>query len=147
VPDSLIHLPNLAFLLDIDGTLLDLAPTPHEVRVPGALRQTLERLRQHADGAVALVSGRSLADIDMIFHPLHLSAIGSHGAEIRHSINGHVDRSGAGPLDDTLKQRLADIAKTGRGIIELIREKGILSERQIAEVLDPMAMTGQARPA
>jgi aspartate ammonia-lyase len=41
----------------------------------------------------------------------------------------------------------AEAAKTGRGILELIREKGILSEQQIAEVLDPMAMTGQARRA
>jgi aspartate ammonia-lyase len=41
----------------------------------------------------------------------------------------------------------AEAAKTGRGILEIIREKQILSEQQIAEVLDPMAMTGQGRPA
>jgi aspartate ammonia-lyase len=41
----------------------------------------------------------------------------------------------------------AEAAKTGRGILELIREKGILSDQQIADVLDPMAMTGQGRPA
>src|SRR5262245_55880724 len=41
----------------------------------------------------------------------------------------------------------AEAAKTGRGILELIREKKILSEDQIAKVLDPMAMTGQGRPA
>jgi aspartate ammonia-lyase len=41
----------------------------------------------------------------------------------------------------------AEAAKTGRGILELIREKGILTEQQIAEVLNPMAMTGQGRPA
>ena len=37
--------------------------------------------------------------------------------------------------------------KTGRGILELVREKKILTEEQIAEVLDPVAMTGQGRPA
>ena len=41
----------------------------------------------------------------------------------------------------------AEAMKTGRGIIELVREKQILTEQQIAEVLDPVAMTGQARPS
>jgi aspartate ammonia-lyase len=48
---------------------------------------------------------------------------------------------------DRATELAAEATKTGRGILELIREKRILSERQIAEVLDPMAMTGQARPA
>jgi trehalose 6-phosphate phosphatase len=122
VPDRLIHVPNLAFLLDIDGTLLDLAPAPHEVRVPSSLRQTLERLLAHANGAVALVSGRSLADIDVIFHPLHLSAVGGHGAEIRPRANGSVARPSSHPLDDDLKRRLAKIAASGRGII--VEDKG-----------------------
>jgi aspartate ammonia-lyase len=39
----------------------------------------------------------------------------------------------------------AEAMKTGRGILELVREKGLLTEQQIAEVLDPMAMTGQGR--
>jgi aspartate ammonia-lyase len=38
----------------------------------------------------------------------------------------------------------AEAMKTGRGIMELVREKKILTEKQIAEVLDPLAMTGQA---
>jgi aspartate ammonia-lyase len=41
----------------------------------------------------------------------------------------------------------AEAAKADRGIIELIREKGILSEQQIGELLDPVAMTGQSRPS
>jgi aspartate ammonia-lyase len=39
----------------------------------------------------------------------------------------------------------AEAMKTGRGIMELVREKRILTEQQINEVLDPVAMTGQAR--
>jgi aspartate ammonia-lyase len=45
---------------------------------------------------------------------------------------------------DRATELAAEAAKTGRGILELIREKGVLSEKQIAEVLDPMAMTGQS---
>jgi aspartate ammonia-lyase len=41
----------------------------------------------------------------------------------------------------------AEAMKTGRGILELVREKKVLTEKQIAEVLDPVAMTGQARPS
>ena len=72
-----------AILLDIDGTILDLAPSPQQVWVPPGLRRTLARLDDLTGGAVALVSGRSLADIDLIFSPLQLAAIGGHGAELR----------------------------------------------------------------
>jgi len=47
---------------------------------------------------------------------------------------------------DRSTELAAEAAKSGRGILELIREKGILSDQQIADVLDPMAMTGQVRP-
>ena len=74
MPRSLIpHLSETAILLDIDGTLLDLAPTPREVWVPPGLAKTLERLHQRTGGALALVSGRSLNDIDLIFAPEAIS--------------------------------------------------------------------------
>src|SRR5262249_16589698 len=66
----------LAFLLDIDGTILDIAATPGEVRVDDRLRDTLVRLDRLSGKALALVSGRSLQDIDRIFAPLRLAAIG-----------------------------------------------------------------------
>ena len=72
-----------ALLLDIDGTLLDIAPAPQQVWVPPTLRQTLAQLQELTAGALALVSGRKLSDIDMLFAPLQLAAIGGHGAELR----------------------------------------------------------------
>src|SRR5208283_1364930 len=65
-----------AILLDIDGTILDIAPAPQEVWVPPTLRHTLGRLQELTGGALALVSGRKLDDIDLIFAPLQLAAIG-----------------------------------------------------------------------
>jgi aspartate ammonia-lyase len=47
---------------------------------------------------------------------------------------------------DKSTELAAEAMKTGRGIMELIREKKVLTDRQIAEVLDPIAMTGQGRP-
>ena len=62
-------LDGCAILLDIDGTLLDLARTPREVWVPRGLAATLHALHERTGGALALVSGRSLNDIDLIFAP------------------------------------------------------------------------------
>jgi trehalose 6-phosphate phosphatase len=72
-----------AILLDIDGTILDLAPTPAGVLVPSALQGVLTTLWKWTGGALALVSGRPLKDIDRIFAPLELPAIGGHGSELR----------------------------------------------------------------
>src|SRR6201746_2465177 len=70
VPRSLVpHLSQSAILLDIDGTLLDLAPTPREVWVPPGLTKTLTGFLARSSGALALVSGRSLNDIELLFAP------------------------------------------------------------------------------
>ena len=74
--------PDWALFLDIDGTLLDIAPTPDAVAVPPSLRENLNILQQRL-GAVALVSGRPLAGIDALLAPLVLPAAGQHGAEAR----------------------------------------------------------------
>jgi trehalose 6-phosphate phosphatase len=123
VPRSLVpHLSQSAILLDIDGTLLDLAPTPREVWVPPGLAKTLNRLHERTAGALALVSGRSLNDIDLIFAPEQFPAVGGHGAEMRVSIEEESVATHAPPLDKELKRRLAAIAKLSPGI--LLEDKG-----------------------
>lgn len=71
-----------ALFLDIDGTLLDLAPKPDDVVVPPTLSPLLDALTSRFGGALALVSGRSLEGIDRLF-PGGRDAAGSHGAEWR----------------------------------------------------------------
>src|SRR6478736_4606798 len=123
VPRSLVpHLSETAILLDIDGTLLDLAPTPREVWVPPGLADTLSRLLEKTSGALALVSGRSLNDIDLIFAPDQFPAIGGHGAEMRLSAESEAVAVHAPPMDKELKRRLAAIAKLSPGI--LLEDKG-----------------------
>jgi trehalose 6-phosphate phosphatase len=107
----------LAFLLDVDGTLLDIAPTPSAVRVPNSLRQTLERIDRITNGALALVSGRSLADLDRIFAPVELAAIAGHGAEMRPAKGKTPDRSGGAALPSELRRRLIALTRLGPGII------------------------------
>ena len=72
-----------AVFLDIDGTLLELAPTPDAVDVPHALIALLRELSDRVAGAIALVSGRPIHGIDTLFQPLVLPAVGVHGGEIR----------------------------------------------------------------
>jgi trehalose 6-phosphate phosphatase len=123
VPRSLVpHLSETAILLDIDGTLLDLAPTPREVWVPPGLAKTLNRLLARTNGALALVSGRSLNDIDLIFAPEQFPAVGGHGAEMRIAIDSEAVASHAPPMDKELKRRLAAIARLSPGI--LLEDKG-----------------------
>jgi len=123
VPRQLVpHLSETAVLLDIDGTLLDLMPTPREVFVPPGLSQTLSRLLDKTSGALALVSGRSLNDIDLIFAPDQFPAVGGHGAEMRLNPDGEAVATHAPPLDKELKRRLATIAKLSPGI--LLEDKG-----------------------
>ncbi|HVX75495.1 MAG TPA: trehalose-phosphatase [Bradyrhizobium sp.] len=123
VPRSVLpHLKELAILLDIDGTLLDFAPTPREVWVPPGLSNTLNGLLQRTLGALALVSGRSLNDIDLIFAPDQFPAVGGHGAEMRLALDDEAVASAAPPMDKELKRRLAAIAKLSPGI--LLEDKG-----------------------
>ena len=72
-----------ALFLDVDGCLLEFADTPDAVTVPESLPATLAALAQRLTGAIALVSGRSLASIDRLFAPLQLPASGLHGIEHR----------------------------------------------------------------
>jgi trehalose 6-phosphate phosphatase len=123
VPRSLVPLlRECAVLLDIDGTLLDLAPTPREVWVPPGLAKTLGRLLVRTNGALALVSGRSLNDIDLIFAPDQFPAVGGHGAEMRIRGDSEAVAAHAPPMDKELKRRIAAIAKLSPGI--LLEDKG-----------------------
>jgi len=116
------HLNSVAILLDIDGTLLDLMPTPREVWVPPGLSNTLKALLERTSGALALVSGRSLDDIDRIFVPDRFPAIGGHGAELRLEPDSKAATACAPLLDKDLRRRLAAIATLCPGI--LLEDKG-----------------------
>ena len=77
-----------AFFLDLDGTLIDIAPTPEGVVIPPGLPDLLTRLSARAGGALALVSGRPMASLDRFLAPARLPSAGIHGAEMRFA-DGH----------------------------------------------------------
>jgi trehalose 6-phosphate phosphatase len=115
-----LDLASTALLLDVDGTLIDIGPSPFEVQVPEALCRSLERLHERTSGALALVSGRPIRDIDKLFAPLRLPAIGGHGAEMRLA-GGHITIR-AKALPEQLRKRLMLAATSGSGV--MIEDKG-----------------------
>jgi trehalose 6-phosphate phosphatase len=121
-PPTPQDLTKVAVLLDVDGTILDLAPTPREVFVPHSLRETLERLWRRTDGAVAFVSGRPISELDLLFAPLLLPAIGGHGAEFRLTADKPPEIPQLAPLDPDIKRQFAAVAEAGPGII--LEDKG-----------------------
>jgi len=72
-----------AFFFDVDGTLLEIAPTPDAVVVGQKVLKILKDLDEATGGAVALVSGRPLDQLDQLFAPLRLPTAGLHGLEVR----------------------------------------------------------------
>jgi trehalose 6-phosphate phosphatase len=114
--------PDAALFVDVDGTLLEIALRPELVRVPRTLPMLLDRLAKQRDGALALVSGRPLADIDRLFQPWQGAAAGVHGAERRRadgslvtSDHGSADRAAAAALG-RLRPVLADAAQRMPGV-------------------------------
>ncbi len=77
----------MAIFLDFDGTLVHHEDQPDAVKVDAPLRAILEGLRDAASGALALISGRSIADLDQLFAPDRFAIAGQHGAE-RRSVDG-----------------------------------------------------------
>jgi len=112
-----------AFFLDVDGTILEIAPTPDLVHVDPGLLALLGTLRAAADGALALVSGRTVAAVDRLFAPLQLPVAGQHGAERRDAAGGRHDaKRGAAHL--AALRRCVDTWATGLDGLR-VEDKGL----------------------
>lgn len=106
-----------AFFLDIDGTLLDIAETPDATEATRREKSLVRKLHGAAAGALALVSGRSLAAIDELFAPLKIAAAGQHGVE-RRDAQGRVHR-GDYPREPLRRaaQLIGDFAAQHQGLV------------------------------
>ncbi|MBP2197441.1 trehalose-phosphatase [Pantoea cypripedii] len=80
-----------AFFFDVDGTLAAIQPQPESVSIPASVRQHLQQLSNMNHGALALVSGRPVAQLDALVAPLEVPAAGVHGAE-RRDASGRMHR-------------------------------------------------------
>lgn len=108
--------PSPAVFLDFDGTLVDFADAPDAVRVDSDLVDLLTRLRSHTDGALAVVTGRRLEEIDHFLSPLVLPAAGLHGIERRPRANASVLELPQSTQIHRLRDRLETGSLLGGGI-------------------------------
>jgi trehalose 6-phosphate phosphatase len=98
--------PQWAVFLDVDGCLVDFEPTPEAVHIPPALLDVLQRLHDTLGGALAVVSGRTLDDLDRLFAPLQLPCAGQYGFE-RRSADGVIHGAPMPPLELVERARRA----------------------------------------
>ncbi len=151
-PESIVATParDWALFLDIDGTLLELAAHPRAVTVDPELTRLLRVLYEQTGGALALISGRTLADADALFAPLKLCVAGQHGAE-RRDFDGALHRH-APPLEGlrragerlrrlvdvhpglTLEEKGTNVALHFRGAPQLEAQLLPLIERLVADL-------------
>lgn len=90
----MITLPDrAALLLDLDGTLIDIAPTPDSVTVPPDLPDVLRRLRAKLSDALAIVTGRPIAQVDALLPGVAYAVAGEHGGAIRPAPGAAVQRA------------------------------------------------------
>jgi len=122
VTKSVTELTDFALYLDFDGTLVEIAPRPDQVRVDPALPGALERLRTRLGGALAIVTGRPIGVIDDFLAPARFDIAGLHGVERR--VDGVVSGGGAADHPD-LRARIAGLTTAVAGLdAVLIEDKG-----------------------
>src|SRR3989440_12891244 len=106
-----------ALFLDIDGTLLEFAPTPDGVSVDRGLAELLNAFRRALDGAVALITGRTLANVDRLFGGARLLVAGLHGSARRSADSAlHRHERAAAELAQ-LREDMARFAARHKGLL------------------------------
>jgi len=94
-PDPMDALPpfrRAALMLDMDGTLIDIAPTPDAVIVPSGLPDAVAALRDALGGALAIVTGRPIETVDRLFGDAPGAVAGEHGGAVRRRPGDPVER-------------------------------------------------------
>lgn len=121
-----------AYFLDVDGTLIDIADLPDAIRVDTALLDLIAHLHQASGGAVALVTGRSLSDLEHHLGPLRLPLAGQQGLERRDSAGRLWIHAAPPAAKVTIKEALASVLSRHPGL--LLEDKGltlVLHYRQV----------------
>ena len=104
-----------SIFLDVDGTLIEIADRPDRVVVPEKLGDLLRRLCVANSGALALVSGRPVSEIDSLFHPQKLPVAGQHGLEIR--LPGQDLKSEQPIMDESIRSLVDGFRETYQNVV------------------------------
>jgi trehalose 6-phosphate phosphatase len=115
--------PDWAYFLDVDGTLLDIAETPGAVRIDAPLLDLIARLHRASNGAVALVSGRALSDLEHRLGMLRLPMAGQHGLERRDAAGRLWMHAPPPEAKAAIKKAIAPLVERHPGL--LVEDKGL----------------------
>ena len=126
-----------ALLLDLDGTLLDFAPTPDQVVVPLGLPASLARLRDTLGGALAVITGRPVAQIDALLPDLVPAVAGEHGGALRPSPGAGLLRPELPVLPSGLLAAVEAVAVTHPGVVVEHKPHGVVLHYRMAEAAGP----------
>lgn len=143
LPDH-VNLGEWALFLDLDGTLIDLAPTPDSVVVPPDLIETLAVLDKKMSGALAIISGRSLGVIDRLLAPLCLVAAAEHGAVIRAAAHDTHGAGGDMAVPDSWRRHLRELALQWPGALIEEKANGIAVHFRANPALEEMVSSALA---
>ena len=121
LPPPLLRTDDLALFLDLDGVLAPIAPTPEAVVADPRRTRVLTRLRHRLGGRLAILSGRTIAEIDRIADGAVPSVAGVHGLERREA--GEVRRSMADPALGDAVAAFRDFARARPGA--RVEDKGL----------------------
>jgi trehalose 6-phosphate phosphatase len=111
--------------LDLDGTLLEIAPTPESVVVPAGLPPLLSNLQALLDGAVAIVTGRSMGVIDKLLTPFVSSAAGEHGVSLRYDDGTIEDMPRGTAVPESWREALKAAAERWPGVLVEDKPHGV----------------------
>lgn len=114
-----------ALFLDLDGTLLEIAATPDEVVVPPGLPALLSSLHTLLGGAVAIVTGRSLAMTDSLLKPFAAAAAGEHGVSLRLDDGTREDVQCSAAVPGSWRESLAAAAERWPGLLVEAKPHGV----------------------
>jgi trehalose 6-phosphate phosphatase len=135
--DALPPFHRAALLLDMDGTLVDLAPTPDAVAVAPGLAAALTSLRDALDGALAIVTGRPVETVDRLFGDVPGAVAGEHGGAVRHQAGGAIERPNLPAPPASWLETAEDLVRRYPGALLERKARGFaLHYRQAPEAKD-----------
>jgi trehalose 6-phosphate phosphatase len=139
VHSRLPPLDRSALLLDLDGTLLDLAPRPDAVVVPSGLPEVLRALRTLMEDAIAVVTGRPVEMVDALLGDTVFAVAGEHGGAVRHAPGQAVERPPLPPPPGTWLVEAAQLAAAHPGALLERKARGFaLHYRAVPAAAEPL---------
>ena len=127
-----------ALLLDVDGTLIDIAPRPDLVVVPPGLLDALRSLRGSLGGALAVISGRPVEQVDLLLDGAPYAVAGEHGGAVRHAPDEPIDRPALPTPPQDWLAAAERLAQAHRGVLLEHKARGFVIHYRAVPELGPM---------